>query len=291
MVNILVLGANGLLGSTLCPYLEGMGHVVYRQSRKKGVEISADPRDSTVLEKILREYEVECVINLVALTSIELCEKNVNLAYEVNVGVVESLTFAIRALPRDSQPHLINLSSDHVYSGAGFQDEEKVAPLNVYALTKYMSECVAKTVGATILRTNFIGRSSCLGRESLTDWLVSSLRTGKEVTVYEDVLISALHVMTLCSAIESVIQNQKIGVYNLGSKGGNSKAYLAFGLVKRLGLNERLLTVGFLQKMENFVQRPLDMRMDSSCFESAFNYNLPTFESQIDVVAKEYIYE
>jgi dTDP-4-dehydrorhamnose reductase len=142
-----------------------------------------------------------------------------------------------------------------------------------------------------VLRSNFIGRSRRAGRTSLTDWIVKSLRAEQGITVFEDVFFSALHIDTLCAAIESTIEKRHPGTFNLGCSDGNSKAALAFGIADRLGLCHSLLKVGRSQDAEFRARRPLDMRMDSSSFARSFGIALPTFESQIDLVAQEYQHE
>lgn len=291
MARILILGAYGLLGSSLCPHLERLGHTVLRQGRNIGAEISIVPSDPSALVNALMEYSVEVIINLIAITNVDLCETNVNQAYRANVKVVESISHAMSNFLIGSRPHLICISTDHLYGGEGPHKEDAVNPCNVYALSKLTGEFVAIPFGATILRTNFIGRSNCPGRTSLTDWIVTSLQEGRKITVFEDVLISSLHISILCAAIELVVRERKSGVYNLGSKGGDSKAGLAFSLAKRLGLNHSLMSIGRLQDIKQNVCRPLDMRMDSTRFGNYFNFNIPSFGSQVELVEKDYYNE
>ena len=51
---------------------------------------------------------------------------------------------------------LIHISTDQLYSGEGPHIENKINPLNVYALTKRLGEIEASKVPSSILRTNFV---------------------------------------------------------------------------------------------------------------------------------------
>jgi dTDP-4-dehydrorhamnose reductase len=291
MSNVLILGAYGLLGSSLSPYLESAGYKVFRQGRKKDAQININSIDANILETVLKDNAINSIVNLVALTSVELCENELKQAYSANIGVLESIVVAINKFHVDKRPHLVTVSTDHVYDGVGPHKEGKVSPCNIYALSKLAGEFVAAQVGATILRTNFIGKSHCRERMGLTDWIVDSLRSSKTITVYEDVKITPLHISTLCMIISLVIKKQKLGTYNLGSSSGNSKAYLAFQMARKLKLDTDFMVTGMLDSKKQVIPRPFDMRMDSSLFEETFDYDLPTFDSQIAQAVKEYLNE
>jgi dTDP-4-dehydrorhamnose reductase len=247
-----------------------------------------DPTDPQAVKAFLAQHKVDAVANLIAATNVDACEADPQSAYRANVQVVSALAQALETSGGTRSPHLIHISTDQVYDGSGPHNEQTVAPCNVYGLSKLAGEFAAIRAGATILRTNFIGRSRCEGRTSLTDWLVNALQTGKSITVFDDVLFSAVHAQTLCNAILTVIDRPIAGTFNLGCADGASKAHLAFGLAERLGLDRSLMTVGCSADLRLRARRPNDMRMNATQFEQAFDFALPSFESQIDLTAKEY---
>lgn len=282
------MGAYGLLGTSLSRHLLKSCYVVLRQGRGKDAEICIDPSRSDAVRQLFAAQRIDIVVNLVAATNVDQCEEDVQSAYQANVQVVEALIQAVSGESGFRIPHLVHISTDQVYDGPGPHDEKIVAPCNVYALSKLAGEFAAATIGATILRTNFIGHSHCAGRNSLSDWIVSALRAGQKITVFDDVLFSALHIDTLCHLIELAIRERHSGTYNLGCCDGASKAHLALGLAERLGLDRDLMTVGSYQDIKLRARRPLDMRMNSSHFARTFAIAMPTFESQIDLTAQEY---
>ena len=279
-----------MLGSYLCRRLLVNGHNVLRQGRRANAELTIDPTDTDAMDDLIAEHPVDAIVNLIAATNVDQCEDDPQSAYRANVQVVEALTQAISSNSSLS-PHLVQISTDHVYDGPGPHVEDHIAPCNVYALSKLAGELTAARVGATVLRTNFFGRSQCSGRTSLSDWIVSSLRAGQQITVFDDVLFSALHIDTLCMAIEMAVHSRHKGTFNVGCRDGCSKAYLALGLAQRLGLDCNLLTMGSALDMKFRARRPLDMRMDTTHFKQTFRFTAPTFESQIDLTAQEYRHE
>jgi dTDP-4-dehydrorhamnose reductase len=291
MVRIAILGAYGLLGSSLSQRLARCGYAVLRQGRGAAAEARVDPVDNHSLIELLARNRVDVVVNLVAATNVDQCEEVPQLAYRANVKVVEALASAIRNPAVSMAPHLVQISTDQVYDGIGPHGEAAADPCNVYALSKLAGEIAAEKVGATVLRTNYFGLSRCVGRSSLSDWIVHSLRSGERITVFDDVLFSALHIETLCEAIELAVRKRVVGTYNVGCKDGASKAQLAFGLARRLGLDCGLMNMGRLQDIKLRARRPLDMRMNCAQFESVFGFSAPSFESQIEIAALEYLHE
>lgn len=288
MHSILIFGAYGLLGSSLCDALQQAGFRVFRQGRQASAEIPLDPLDLKALRSALAATRPDTVINLIAATNVDQCEADMTMAYLANARVVERLAQGISACPGEKRPHLVQISTDHVYDGPGPHAEQNVAPCNAYALSKLAGELAAGLVGATVLRTCFIGRSHCPGRVSLTDWIVNSLRAGQRITVFEDIHFSALHTSTLCKALGLVARNPKPGVFNLGCCDGDSKAHLAYALAAHLGLDPDLLAKGLARDAAQLTRRPPDMRMDSSLFSQTFHFTCPTLDSQIALAAQEY---
>ena len=287
MATVLVLGAYGLVGASLCGHLARAGHAVVRQGRREEAELRVDPTDAAALSAALERLQPQAVVNLAAATHVDACEADVGLAYLGNLRPVEALVAALRDR-HATLPHLVQVSSDQVYDGAGPHREDDARPCNVYALSKLAGEHAALRAGATVLRSNLFGRSRAAGRHSLSDWVVDSLEAGRRITVFDDVLFSALHIDTLCEVIALAIERRQAGVFNAGCRDGISKAGFAFALADELGLDRGLLSIGASSSAGLRARRPLDMRMDSARFETVFGRPAPTIASQIRLAASEY---
>ncbi len=94
---------------------------------------------------------------------------------------------------------------------------------------------------------------------------------------------------TLAEMIEHVIQQKPIGVFNLGSHDGMSKADFAFFFANALRLPTVKMsrtTTGEVDFLKTY--RPKDMRMDSTRFENVLGIELPALMDEIERTAKEY---
>ncbi len=287
MKKILVTGATGLLGARLVPELKLYGNEVATTARSGEVTFKVDLTNWHATNEMLTTFMPDLIINLASLTSVELCQNDPNQAYRSNTLVVEMLVRWIEN--RNIKPHLVQISTDHVYDGEGLNDEADICLRNVYAFSKYAGELAAARVPSSIIRTNFIGKSAVDYRQSLSDWVYKSLSEGKSVEVLDDVFFNPVSINTLVSIIRQIIDVRPVGTFNLGANGIMSKADLDFLLAKYFDLSPFAMTriksadAKFLKAF-----RPKNMTMNSSKIEKILGIKLPDLETEVMKVAKEY---
>lgn len=284
---VLVTGATGLLGSVLVPLLRSHGKTISTHAHRSEADYSFDLTDRHQTVALLDRLRPAVVINLAGLTSVERCQEQPNESYLINTRIVENLASGIRQSGTDC--HLVQISTDQVYDGEGPHSEEAITLTNNYAFSKYAGELAAAQVRSTVLRTNFVGRSKIPSRESLTDWVYNSLMGRKHVQVLRDVYFSPLAMTTLVDMINLVVERRPIGVFNLGSHNGMSKADFDFAFADRLRLPTEFMTrIDTREATFLKAYRPKDMRMNCTKFEAALNVKLPDLSDEIRSVAGEY---
>ena len=288
MAKVLVTGATGLLGCSLVPLLQERGHQVACMGHTHASDQNLDLTSYEQTARALDQANPEVIVNLTALTNVDRCETHPQEAYLLNVKTVENLCAWIKTASQAC--HLIQISTDQVYDGPGPHAEGEPTIRNHYAMSKLAGEFLAGTVPATILRTNFVGRSQREGRASLTDWLHGALRDRTWVNVFDDVMFSPLAISTLCDCIERCIAEKPFGVFNLGSRDGMSKADFAFAFAAALGLE----TTNFKRVNSRSIStlaahRPTDMRMNSGRYEACMGIRLPSLIDEVSRLADEYV--
>ncbi len=277
-MKILVTGASGLLGSKLIPALRTSGYEVFGHSNSKSGWIHADLTIKDNATALVNWIKPNLIINLVALTNVDACEKEPKRAHQLNSEVVENI---VEAMGDSAHNFLIHISTDQVYDSPGYSMEDDIQLKNTYALSKYAGELAASKVPSTIFRTNFFGKSSIASRLSISDWILDSLRKNIPITVFDDVIFNPLALDTLTAMLILAIERRIDGVFNLGSRGAISKADFAFTLAKVYGLSSASLSCGSIQNADLFAFRPRDMSMDCTRFELAFDVKLPTILEEI----------
>lgn len=287
MANVLVTGATGLLGCSLVPLLQERGHKVIRMGHAHASDLNIDLTSYEQTARALDDAKPDVIINLAALTNVDRCETQPQEAYLLNVKTVENLCAWMRTGAQAR--HLIQISTDQVYDGLGPHGEEELTIRNHYAMSKLASEFIARTAPCTILRTNFVGRSQCEWRTSLTDWLYDALLAATSVNVFEHVMFSPLAISTLCDCIERCIVERPLGVFNLGSRNGMSKADFAFSFATALDLEATNLKRVNASSIDKVVaNRPIDMRMNTERFEDRMGLKLPQLIDEIQLISHDY---
>ncbi len=276
-MKILITGATGMLGSSLIKHLLSVEFDIVTHGMKSSADVQADLRDANAAYKILSEVKPDAIVHLVGCTNVDLCEKNQQLAWDLNVRCLRTI-----ANMKNDQTRLIHISTDHVYDGPGYNSENRINLKNVYAVTKRASELIAESVGGTILRTNFFGRSLCPTRKSISDWAITVLGNETPVTLFTDVMFSPLSMSTLSNCIKMILNQDHIAdTFNVGSRNGMSKRNFVHTIAKRFNLSTKATTDVSVDAVDMKVRRPNGMMMDSSKFEMIYSVTLPTLEQEI----------
>lgn len=287
MGTVVIFGATGLLGSSLCPHLNRNGFKVVMVGRAASSDHLLDIADSKALAELFRVTAPSHVINLVAATDVDRCESDVGYAYLANTKVPGAIAAAIGECCH-LDIHVVHISTDQVYVGPGPHAEDSINLINVYGLSKYAGELLMATQKAAILRTNFFGRSKLPNRNSFSDWLVKALRNREPITLFADVMFSGLHIQTLCDLVLAVMRQRLTGTFNVGCANGISKAEFAIQLASLLGLPTENTKIGSLSDLALKARRPTDMTLDVRKFELAMNLRCPDIFDQLSLTAKEY---
>jgi dTDP-4-dehydrorhamnose reductase len=252
-----------------------------------GADVSFDLLNKKELFTALSTIQPDVIVNLVGLTSVELCQEKPNVAYQINTKTVENLVDWIDS--RRPSCFLIQISTDHVYDSPGLNVESSVSLSNNYAFSKYGGELAAQRVRSAILRTNFVGFSRSIRRESLTDWVYHSLKKNLQIEVLDDVFFNPLSMITLSKVIQFIVKRQPVGAFNVGSRNGMSKADFDFLFSESMGLPSHLMRrIGVNQASFLKTYRPKDMRTDVSKFEDIYGQDLPSLAYELEIIVKEY---
>ena len=268
-----------MLGCTLAPFLARRGHTVIRHGHNDLADIVCDLTDRVETASMLRAVAPDSVVNLVGATNVDECQRNPHAAYLLNVCTVENL---VAGLVGSEGKFLVQISTDQVYDSLGDSEENDIRLTNIYALSKYAGELAAMHMPAAVLRTNFFGPSRHPSRKSFSDWLLNNFCTGKNFTAFTDVVFSPLLMDTLSAAIEKVLCQPTVGVFNLGSDQGMSKADMAVAIAETFDFSENSMQRGTTADVELAAYRPKNMCMNSSKFARTFGMKLPRLSDEIE---------
>lgn len=266
MKNILILGSTGYLGCYLSQILSKNNKIFAHQNIRKVIRkknIIPCKIDLNRLDKInsfLIRNNIEVIINLIACTNIEKCEKFKKKAKFLNETIVGNI---INILTTNKlNIHFVQLSTDHLFDGklaSSYSENSKTKALNYYAETKLNAEKTSSIYKKTlIIRTNFFGKSY-VKKNSFSDSIINKLSRFQKIDLWGNIYISPLHIKNLCEILYLLIKDRKIGIFNLSSE-KISKYELGIRIAKKLKLNFNLIKKNKYDKSK-FVIRPKNMSL------------------------------
>ena len=286
-MKVLVLGASGLLGSSICKQLEKKDiQIISHGFKSRKVNLNYNLLDKKQLEKLLTENNPDVVINLIALSDVDLCQREPLLALNLNANLVKNIESNLKEM----KIKFLHISTDHVYHKKGPSKESEVCIRNIYAATKLLGDMYAELNKSIVLRTNFFGKSHHPSRESFSDWIIKNLKEEKSITLYRDVFFNPLSMKTLSEAIFYLItkDNWNPGIYNLGSKERISKYDFGLKIANYLSLKEEFILQGKISDSSG-VSRPKDMSMNLDMFENNFQFKIPSVDQEISLLKEDYL--
>lgn len=217
MINILITGANGQLGSELRAL-----HVTYPQYRFVFTDRSVlDITDKAAIEATCKAHAITHIINAAAYTAVDKAESDEAAADAINHLAVQNLAETAKALGLT----LVHVSTDYVFDGKNHRpyiESDPVNPQGVYGATKCKGEEALLHVSpanSIIIRTSWV--YSSFG----ANFVKTMLRLGKEresLNVVFDQVGTPTYARDLAEAIVQIlpkIQNNTPELYHYSSEG------------------------------------------------------------------------
>lgn len=267
-MRLLVTGASGLLGVNLALEAAKM-HTVFGTTYSHALKVEAFTSIQTnlladgAIEQLLDEIQPDWVINCAALAIVDACEKDPDLARQMNVELPRKLAqYVARGGAR-----LVHISTDAVFDGQSgdYLEEDTPNPLNVYARTKLEGEFAVANADsrAIIARVNLFGWS-LTGKRSLAEWFFQNLKAGKEMMGFTDVYFCPLLVNDLAYILMEMLDKELSGLYHVVSSQCASKYEFGVTLARQFGFKDRLIRPSSIDQSNLIATRSpnLTLRID-----------------------------
>lgn len=232
MLRVLITGGDGQLGTTIARLgQETPNH--YVAATIKDVDIT----NPECIMRVVEGYDV--VVNCAAYTNVEEAEEHEAEAMLVNGYGAEVVAQACK----HHGARLIHISTDYVFGGdqqrnTPYNEEDKVAPINVYGQTKAAGERAVVDNGGIVLRTSWlygpVGKNFCLTMLRLA-------ATNKEIRVVSDQRGTPTSTLSLARAILAIIEGGDMdklhGIYHFTDLGEASWHEFAKEIIAQSGLD------------------------------------------------------
>lgn len=267
MKTVLVTGSNGLLGQKITStILSGKQFNLVATSKGENrfkttqgyTYAEMDILNPANVREVLERYKPDAIIHTAALTNVDKCETEKELAYALNVEAVKTLI----TICEEYKIQLVHLSTDFIFDGQNgpYLESDVPNPLSYYGKTKSEAEELVKNASCkwAILRTIIVyGIISDESRSNIVLWAKGALEKGTPINVVNDQWRMPTLVEDLADACLLVVEKDAHGVFNISGKDMMSISELVFKVAYFWDLNKELITEISAASLNQSAARPM----------------------------------
>jgi dTDP-4-dehydrorhamnose reductase len=209
-VRALILGGGGQLASDLASLLGNSSHAF--------THAQLDICDHSAVDAAYTQVQPDVVFNCAAFHNVEVCEREREMAWRVNVDAVQRL--AERQVP------LVHFSTNYVFDGQRrepYAETDCPAPRSVYALSKLAGEHAALAYGAHALVVRTAGLYGLQGSASkggnFVQRMLARARDRQPIRVVSDQRLAPTFTADLASAVVDAAERGAAGIVHLTASG------------------------------------------------------------------------
>ncbi len=232
-MRILLTGHKGQLGKTLMEFLD--------VNATLGIDLPEhDITDRAAIMALVRETCPDLIINSAAMTNVDACAKNPQLAYGVNGVGTQNLALAAA----DIGAEMLQVSTNEVFDGQATVPYDEWAPrkaVNAYGRSKLAGERYVET----LLNRFYIVRTTWLyaaGGRNFPHRIIELADERGSLRVVVDEVGSPTCVVDLALAIVQLINTHAYGFYHFVNEGAVSRYDFAKEILALSGRNHISVT-------------------------------------------------
>ncbi len=212
---ILVTGSNGQLGKELQQIVPSFPRFDFKFLLREDLPLN----DPEAVNKFLKNYHPQYVINCAAYTAVDRAEQEKDLAFSVNGDAVGILAAACK----EYHTKFIHISTDYVFDGTAtvpYREDSPTNPQSVYGASKLEGEKQALQLNpdSIIIRTSWV--YSEFGK-NFVKTMLKLLQEKEEINVVSDQVGSPTYAADLAEVIMQIIASEQWqpGIFNFSNEG------------------------------------------------------------------------
>ena len=221
----------------------------------------------------------DVIVHCAAITNVDYCEENTDQTMAVNAESVKKL------LKYCSDTRLIFISSDSVFPDGVYlaSEQDQTSPENIYGKSKEVGEkYINNALGSHLaIRTTIVGENINPSKRGFLEWIVNSIKNGKEITLFDDAFFTPITTWHLTNELEWIIENNISGIIHIAGGEPISKYDFGMRICEGLGLDTVLIKKGSIDDAQFNARRSKDQTMDSCYYLRISNRVLPDMDQTI----------
>ena len=228
-IRLLVTGSSGQFGQEFCK-LQSTRYEIIGMSRK-----DADISNPKQVKAVINKIRPQIVVHTAAITDVDACEDNPDLAMKVNCAGAENVA---RAAKEMGVP-IVHFSTDYVFDGtklSAYIESDITCAISHYGKSKLAGENAIKDGNSnwTIIRTSLVYSEH---RRNFVKSIITQAVSGKELRVVDDQFSSPTWTKDIVDQTMKIIESNQTGLFHVASKGETSRYEFARLILKILKID------------------------------------------------------
>lgn len=292
-MHLLVLGANGLLGSRVVKTATSGDWAVSGtyHSEEPAFDIDLyrlDIRDVERFESLLDEVEPTWVANCAAMTDVDACETDPESAQTINgeaPGVMASRC-------RERGVGFCHISTDYVFDGEAdqpYSEDDETGPIQAYGESKLAGErAVRESIeSALVLRLSFVyGIHGATGDlTGFPAWVRDQLQSEGQTPLFTDQWVTPTRAGQAASVLLRLIERGSSGLYHVASRSCVTPYEFGLAVRESMASPTGTLVQGAMKDVERSADRPQYTCLDVSKVEAELGGEQPTLRTDLEAIA------
>lgn len=291
-MQLLVVGANGLLGSNVVRAGQQRGwdiHGTYHSTRPAfDVPLTQfDLREYDSFDDVLSKHGPDVIVNCAAMTDVDGCETNPEQAQVLNSDAPGRLAAHCDANDVD----FVHISTDYVFDGTEcnpYGESADTNPVQVYGKSKLAGEqaVTEETTDALVARLSFvwgIHRTS----QDLTGfpaWVRDQLQLDEKVPLFTDQWVTPTRAGQAAETLLNLIEQDATGLFHIACSSCVTPYEFGEVIADHVGSSKELLRDGSMDDVERDAIRPTYSCLDIEKVESELGRPQPTLHGDVETV-------
>lgn len=280
-----ITGGSGLLGERLAAVSKDNDELtLVHNSNPSDNTVKCDITDETEVKECVERENPDVIIHCAAMTNVDLCEDEVDLAYKINGDGTGNLAKAAEKIGAK----IIYVSTDFVFDGERgyYKEDESVNPLGIYAKSKYEGEVQLQKYS-----TNWaIARVSVLygwhsSRPNFTSWVVNELRHKRVINIVTDQINSPTLADNAAEAIFEIARGDKNGIFHTAGNDAINRFDFTRKIADAFDLDDSLIKPTTSEVFSQKAPRPRDSSLNVDKVEKVLGMKMETCSESLKRMA------
>ena len=211
-MKILITGANGQLGRELANQYKEKRSIDIILAKRSDLDIS----NLNEVYSFVSKNKPDVIINCAALTAVDKCETEIDMAYKINAIGPKNLAIAANEIGSE----IVQVSTDYVFAGntdKSLTEFDKLDPLTIYGKTKLEGEILVRNHNPK----HYIVRTAWLYGDgnNFVKTMLNLSETHTAIKVVNDQKGTPTSTVDLAKVIIKLVEDKNYGLFHCTCKG------------------------------------------------------------------------